>query len=64
MLPRTSCPRCGRSITSNKHGDLRSHFCPHYEICEKQTCTQCLEARKAGFGGEENSGLAPEAGSK
>jgi hypothetical protein len=64
MLPRSSCPQCGRSITSNKYGDLRSHFCPHYEICEKQTCAQCAEARKSGLRGDKNPTAVPKADAK
>jgi hypothetical protein len=45
MLPRGTCPRCRRSITVNKDGQMRSHFCPHFEICERAGCLQCAVAR-------------------
>jgi hypothetical protein len=45
MLPRGICPRCRRSITVNKDGQMRSHFCPHFEICERAGCVQCAIER-------------------
>jgi len=44
MFPRRPCPRCGRSITMNRDGMQRSHFCPHYTPCEIGRCGQCVAA--------------------
>ena len=41
MLPRTTCPRCRRSIAVNRNGAMRSHFCPHYRVCENDDCPEC-----------------------
>jgi len=41
LLPRKHCPHCARSITVNRDGTQRSHFCPHYTPCEAGRCVLC-----------------------
>jgi ferredoxin len=46
-MPRSVCPRCLRSITVNRDGAMRTHFCPHYHVCESGTCATCAATRSS-----------------
>jgi hypothetical protein len=46
MFPRRACQNCGRSIAIGSANQIRSHFCPHYKVCEFGTCRSCAEATR------------------
>jgi hypothetical protein len=36
---------CARLIAVNGNGQLRTHFCPHHDLCEPQRCRACQQVQ-------------------
>jgi hypothetical protein len=63
VFPRIQCPVCARLIAVNANGQLRTHFCPHRDLCEPQRCLACqLEQLSAATRSESGADCVMAAG--
>jgi primosomal protein N' len=59
VFHRINCPDCARLISVNGNGQMRSHFCPHRNLCEPQRCRDCARKQLSTMSGSQRVAVDP-----